>query len=136
MKKYYKAYKKIGKINSSLLNKLGFTTDGYVYASPGVINHIKKHHGKQLTKMDKENLIQIMRKIVEAPEYVGIDGRHGKKGAFQLVKKIDVVLLLGLQIDFEDNYIYISTMYPLTKGKINNRIYSGRLKKYEDMIMI
>ncbi|MDD6795093.1 MAG: hypothetical protein PUE01_06775 [Clostridiaceae bacterium] len=133
MRSYYKAYKKVGKISASLLEELGFATDGYVYASPGVLNHIKKRHGKQLTKKVKNNLIDTMKAIIESPDYVGIDRRSGKNYAFQLVKKIDTTILLGLEVDLEENYIYVSTLYPLTKGKINNKLYSGKLKKYADV---
>lgn len=133
MRSYYKAYKKVGRINTSLAERLGFAFDGSVYASPGVINHIKKRHGKQLTKKVKENLLQIMEGIIENPDYIGVDERRGRVGALELIKKIDNTLLLGLEVDLEERYIYVSTLYPITKGKINNRIYSGRVVKFSDI---
>ncbi len=133
MRSYYKAYKKVGRINTSLAERLGFAFDGSVYASPGVINHIKKRHGKQLTKRVKENLLQIMEGIIENPDYIGVDERRGSVGALELIKKIDNTILLGLEVDLEEKYIYVSTMYPITKGKVNNRIYSGRIVKFSDI---
>ncbi|MDS0524954.1 PBECR2 nuclease fold domain-containing protein [Clostridium sp. SHJSY1] len=133
MRSCYKAYKKVGRINTSLAERLGFAFDGSVYASPGVINHIKKRHGKQLTKKVKENLLQIMEGIIENPDYIGVDERRGLVGALELIKKIDNTLLLGLEVDLEEKYIYVSTLYPITKGKINNRIYSGRMVKFSDI---
>ncbi|MBD7910389.1 PBECR2 nuclease fold domain-containing protein [Clostridium cibarium] len=133
MRSYYKAYKKVGRINTSLAERLGFAFDGSVYASPGVINHIKKRHGKQLTKRVKENLLQIMEGIIENPDYIGVDERRGSGGALELIKKIDNTILLGLEVDLEEKYIYVSTMYPITKGKVNNRIYSGRIVKFSDI---
>ena len=36
-------------------------------------------------------------------------------------------LLLGVELDEEHQYIYVTTMYPITDKKIENRIYSGKL---------
>ncbi|MGG7176052.1 PBECR2 nuclease fold domain-containing protein [Clostridium paraputrificum] len=134
MKGYYKAYRKVGQINTSVAERLGFEFDGYVYASPGVINHIKKHHGKQLTKKVKENLLKVIEDIIEYPDYIGIDRRRGKLGAIEFVKKIDNMLLLGLEVDLEEEYIYVATLYPITKSKINSRLFNGRLIIYEEKI--
>ena len=133
MGSYYKAYKKIGQINTSLAEQLGFSFDGSVYASPGVINHIRKRHGKQLTKRVKSNLLEVMEIIIQEPDYIGVDKRRGTVGALEFIKKIDNTLLLGLEVDLEQKYIYVSTMYPITKGKINNRVFSGRLLRFEDL---
>ncbi|PRR84132.1 hypothetical protein CLVI_04300 [Clostridium vincentii] len=130
---YYKAYKKIGQINTSLAEKLGFSFDGNVYASPGVISHIRKRHGKQLTKRVKCNMLETMEKIIQDPDYIGINKRRGQGGALEFIKKVDSTLLLGLEVDLEKKYIYVATMYPITKGKIDNRIFSGRLVSFEDL---
>jgi len=133
MGSYYKAYKKIGRIDTSLAERLGFSFDGSVYASPGVINHIRKRHGKQLTKRVKSNLLEVMEIIIQQPDYIGVDKRRGTVGALEFIKKIDNTLLLGLEVDLEQKYIYVSTMYPITKGKINNRVFSGRLLRFKDL---
>jgi hypothetical protein len=53
--------------------------------------------------------------------------------SLELVKKVDnIILLLGLEVDLEDQYIYVATMYPITLSKMNARIYKGRLIKVED----
>jgi len=133
MGSYYKAYKKIGQINTSLAERLGFSFDGSVYASPGVINHIRKRHGKQLTKQVKGNLLETMEFIIQEPDYIGVDKSRGEIGALEFIKKIDNTLLLGLEVDLEKKYIYVSTLYPITRGKINNKIFSGRVVKFKDL---
>ena len=133
MRSYYKAYKKVGQINASLAGKLGFSFDGSVYASPGVLSHIKKHHGRQLTRRVKDNLLKVIESILEQPDYIGVDRKRGSKGALELIKKVDTTLLLGLEVDLEEEYIYVSTLYPITKSKIDNRIYSGRIIRYKDL---
>ncbi len=130
MKREYKAYKKVGKIKISISELLELNLPRIVYASPGVINHIKKRHGRQFTKKIKDNIIDIIEKVIKEPEYVGLDYGRGTGDSLELVKKIDnIILLLGLEFDLEDNYIYVATMYPITLSKMNARIYRGRLIK-------
>ena len=133
MKREYKAYKKVGKIKISISELLEPDLPRIVYASPGVINHIKKRHGRQFTKKMKDNIIDIIEKVIKDPEYVGLDYKRGNGGSLELIKKIDnIILLLGLEFDLEDKYIYISTMYPITLSKMNARIFKGRLMKVEE----
>ena len=56
----------------------------------------------------------------------------GNGGSLELVKKIDNILLLGLDVDLEDKYIYVATIYPITESKLNARIHSGRLIAVEE----
>ena len=65
MGKYYRQYKKVGKITTSLTKKLNCAIQRSVYASPGVINHIRKYHSKQLSKNVKENLYRTIENIIE-----------------------------------------------------------------------
>ena len=136
MRKDYKAYKKVGKIKESISDNLELNVPKAVYASPGVINHIKKRHGKQFTKKVKDNIIDIIERIVKEPEYVGAEYDHGNACSIELVKIVDnIIIFLGLEIDMEGEYIYVATMYPLTLSKLNARIYRGKLIKIEDIEM-
>lgn len=136
MKKDYKAYKKVGKIKESIINNLELSIPKAVYASSGVINHIKKRHGKQFTKKVKDNIIDIVERIIKNPDYVGVEYDRGNVQAIELVKRIDnTIIFLGLEIDVEGEYVYVATMYPLTESKLNARIYRGRLVKIEDIEM-
>ena len=133
MKREYKAYKKVGKIKISISELLELNISRTVYASPGVINHIKKRHGRQFTKKMKDNIIDIIERVIKGPEYVGLDYKRAASGSLELIKKVDnIIVLLGLEIDLEDEYIYVATMYPITLSKLNSRIYSGRVRRIED----
>ena len=134
MRREYKAYKKVGKIKISISELLELDLPRNVYASPGVINHIKKRHGKQFTKKMKDNIIDIIERIIKEPEYVGLDYTRIAGGSLELIKKVDnIILLLGLEIDLEEQYIFVATMYPITLSKMNSRIYRGRLLKVENI---
>lgn len=130
MKGNFKDYKRVGQLRLSLAEEVGFPCYGVVYASPGVLNHIRKRHSKQLTKKVKENLLATIEKIIDNPDFVGI--RFDKVPTIELIKKVDATLLLGLQVDEENNYIYVSTLYPITEGKINQRLFSGKLLEYDE----
>ncbi|CUU46449.1 hypothetical protein [Clostridium beijerinckii] len=133
MKREYKAYKKVGKIKISISELLELDLPRIVYASPGVVNHIKKRHGRQFTKKIKDNIIDTIEKVIKDPQYVGVNYKRSVGDSLELVKKIDnIILLLGLEVDLEDQYIYVATMYPITLSKMNSRIYRGRLIKVED----
>ena len=32
-----------------------------------------------------------------------------------------------MEVDKDEGYIYVSTLYPITKSKIDNKIYGGKL---------
>lgn len=128
MKKQYRIYKKIGNLNISLIEELiEYDFPSSVYISSRVINHVIKKHGKQFTKRVKNNIIKIMEEIIKDPDYIGIDPLRINRGAIELVKKIDSNILIALEYDEEGQYIYVSTMYPLTESKVISRINSGRL---------
>lgn len=134
MKREYKAYKKVGKIKISISEVLPIEVPRTVYASPGVINHIKKRHGKQFTKKVKDNIIEIVEKIIREPDYVGIDYKTDKGHSIELVKKMEnTIIFLGLEIDIDEKYIYVATMYPITLSKLNARIYRERLIKIDEI---
>ncbi|NSB16417.1 hypothetical protein [Clostridium beijerinckii] len=133
MKREYKAYKKVGKIKISISELLELDLPRIVYASPGVVNHIKKRHGRQFTKKIKDNIIDTIEKVIKDPQYVGVNYKRAVGDSLELVKKVDnIILLLGLEVDLEEQYIYVATMYPITLSKMNARIYRGRLIKVED----
>ncbi len=130
MRKEYKAYKKVGKLQNSIGELLELDFPKVVYASPGVIKHINKRHGKQLTKKIKENMLEIVEKIIKEPDYFGISNKNNLEKSIELIKKIDnIELLLGLEIDAVDQYIYVATLYPITIGKLNSKLFNGNVVK-------
>ena len=61
------------------------------------------------------------------PDYIGIYKNDEGQTAIEFIKKAYTNLLLGVEVDEEKQYIYVTTMYPITDRKIENRIYSGKL---------
>lgn len=122
-------YHNVGEVNKYMAHLADFEYPGTVYVAPGAIKHIKKGHKSQLNNDVLENLITVIKNIILSPDYVG--HHPEKKGTgIELVKNLGDNLLVGLEVDLNDNYIYVATMYPIKPSKIDNRVYSGRLKKY------
>lgn len=128
MRREYKAYKKVGKLKKSIGELLKLELPDYVYISPGVIKHIKKRHGKQLTKKIKDNIIEVIEEIIREPYYAGIMNKNDGSQSIELIKRVDnIILLLGLDIDMIDKYIYVATLYPITSCKVRGKLFNNRL---------
>ena len=127
MESRFCTYKRVGYLRQRVANELGIEFTGVIYASPGVLKHIFKKHGKQFDNKSKSNILDWMKIILEQPDYVGIHKKEGGETAIEYIKEMYINLLIGVEFDKNRKYIYVSTMYPITKRKINNKLYSGKL---------
>lgn len=128
MEKKYNAYKKIGKIDKKLLKDLGIDFNNEVYIDTSVLRHIKKRHKKQLTKNIIKNISTAIEKVIKSPEYVSIS-KNENNISLKFMKKIDIQIVVVLNFDFEEGYIYIATMYPLVKKRFKSKVESGDVLK-------
>ena len=55
----------------------------------------------------------------------GLPAHMVKRKHFKYSKNV----LLGVKLEKEGQYLYISTMYEVQESKLNRRLYSGRLKE-------
>ena len=127
MESRFCTYKRVGYLRQKIANELGIEFTGVIYASPGVLKHIMKRHGKQLDRKTKASILDWMKKILDDPDYIGIYKNGEGQTAVEFIKTMYTNLLLGVEVDEENEYIYVTTMYPITDKKIANRIYSGKL---------
>lgn len=127
MESRFCTYKRVGYLRQKMANELGIEFTGAIYASPGVLKHIMKRHGKQLDRKTKASILDWMKKILEDPDYIGIYKNSEGQTAVEFIKRVYTNLLLGVEVDEEKEYIYVTTMYPITDKKIENRVYSGKL---------
>lgn len=129
MENRFCTYKRVGYFKERMAENLGVKFTGTIYASPGVVKHIKKRHGKHLGKKIIGNIIDYMREILEKPDYIGVYKLTESEIHVEFIKKDKVNILIGIDIDSKRDYIYVSTMYPITDGKIYSRLYSGKIIK-------
>ncbi len=129
MENRFYTYKRVGYFNNRMAENLGVKFTGTIYASPGVIKHIKKRHGKHLGKKIISNIIEYMREILEKPDYIGVYRLTENETHVEIIKKDKANILIGIDINSKRDYIHVSTMYPITDSKIYNRLYSGKIIK-------
>ena len=127
MESRFCTYKRVGYLRQKIANELGIEFTGVIYASPGVLKHIMKRHGKQLDRKTKASILDWMKKILDDPDYIGIYKNGEGQTAVEFIKRVYTNLLLGVEVDEEKEYIYVTTMYHITDKKIENRVYSGKL---------
>ncbi len=118
----------VGFIKSEIANLGNFPFSGKVYMAPGVARHVMRKHGRDLGKYIMAHMEDYIEDIIANPEYIGA---HPKKvgKSLELVKKIDKNLLVALEVDLDEDYIYVASFYPITSSKLENRIFSGRFKE-------
>lgn len=126
---------KVGKISKEIASIANFNFTGDVFATPGAIKHIQKRHkfGKNsLTPKVMNNLLSVIKQVISSPDYIG---KHPNKigNSIELVKKIHNNILVAVEVDLDNDYIYVSSMYAISDGKIRNRVNSGRFIKFLDV---
>ena len=92
-----------------------------IVQSEGLEKHIVKRHPNCLQYLNK------IGEIISTPDYIGVNPKEC--GSFELIKQYDNNILVGIKLDIKNNYYYIATLHDIKQSKIENRLYSGRLKK-------
>ena len=97
-----------------------------IYRSKGLPAHlIKQKHFNCLKHIDN------IPDIIKNPDFIGINpNEHGD--TVELIKVFDKNILIGIKLDLDENYLYVSTMHEIQESKLNRRLYSGRIKKITD----
>ena len=116
---------KVGKYNHRFNEILGIEIDELdIYRSKGLPAHmLKRKHFKCLKYIDN------IPEIIEHPDYIGVN--PNEQGiSIELVKRYADNIMIGIKLDTDGNYLYVSTMYDIQKSKISRRLYSGRLKEF------
>lgn len=117
---------KVGKYNNSLNSVLGINLSEFdIYRSKGLPAHmLKSRHEKCLKYID------YIPDIINHPDYIGINPNETRTDSIELIKRYKDNILIGIKLDKSRNYLYISTMYDIQESKIQRRLHSGRLKKF------
>lgn len=96
-----------------------------IFRSKGLPAHmLKRKHYKCLKYID------YIPDIIANPDYIGINPNESGD-SIELVKQYEDHVLLGIKLDMDGRYLYVSTMYDVQESKVSRRLHSGRLKKIE-----
>ena len=121
-------YVAIGEIDKQIAEQVGFFYEGTIYMAPGVKKHIKKRHGHELSESILSDLEKYIQLVVTEPDYVGA---HPTKGGdtMEFIKEFSPNILVSIAIDIKNNYIYVSSLYPITDAKLVKGLENNRFKK-------
>ena len=90
------------------------------------IENLRKH----LEKRNHDNMIKYLSRIselLENPDYIGINPRERGR-SIEYVIQLEENVLIGIKLDYKNEYFYIATMHEISELKLNQRIKNGRLK--------
>lgn len=97
-----------------------------IYRSKGLPAHlIKRNHFVCLKHIDD------IPDIIKNPDYVGINPNESDN-TIELIKVLDKNILVGIKLNTDENYLYVSTMYDIQESKLIRRLHSGRIIKLVD----
>ena len=116
---------KVGKYNSKFNEILGLDIKNFeIYRSKGLRSHmIKRNHFNCLKYID------YIPDIILKPDYIGVN--PNEQGiSIELIKKYADNVLIGIKLDTDGEYLYVSTMHEVQQSKISRRLYSGRVKEF------
>ena len=94
-----------------------------IYRSKGFPTHlINKKHFNCLKH------ISSISDIIENPDYIGVNPNEDGD-TIELIKILNKYILVGIKLNSDENYLYVSTMHEIQDSKLNRRLHSGRIKK-------
>lgn len=115
----------VGLYDETFNSYLPFTfSPNMIYQSSGLQKHIQKRHPECLC------YLPMLPDIISSPDYIGINPNE-KEPSFELVKRFDKNIQIGIKFDCKNKYLYVATLHTITTGKINHGIDNGRLKKID-----
>lgn len=117
---------KVGKYNTKFNDILGIEIDEMdIYRSKGLPAHmIKSRHEKCLKYID------YIPDIIKNPDYIGVSPNENETKSIELIKRYKDNILIGIKLDSDNEYLYVSTMHNIQENKIERRLHSGRIKNF------
>lgn len=95
-----------------------------IYRSKGLPAHmVKRKHYNCLKYVD------YISDIIASPDYIGINPNEPEK-SLELIKCYKDNVMIGIKLDSNGQYYYVSTMFDIQKSKIDRRLHSGRIRKF------
>ena len=116
---------KVGKYNPKFNDILGIDIKDFeIYRSKGLPSHmVKRKHYNCLKYID------YIPDIILEPDYIGMNPNEAGK-SIELIKRYENNVLVGIKLDSDSEYLYVSTMHDVQESKIIRRLHSGRIKEF------
>lgn len=116
---------KIGKYNIKFNKILDLELDALdIYRSKGLPTHmVKRKHFNCLKYID------YLPDIILNPDYIGINPNESGT-SLEIIKKYKDNVMVGVKLDVDGDYFYVSTIHDIQESKIKRRLHSGRIKEF------
>lgn len=117
----------VGKYKSEFNSILGINIEPKdIYRSKGLPAHmLKSKHAKCLKYID------YIPDIIDNPDYIGINPNENGTESIELIKRYRDNVMIGIKLDKDNDYLYVSTMHDIQESKIQRRLHSGRIKEFK-----
>nr|WP_300789406.1 PBECR2 nuclease fold domain-containing protein [uncultured Acetatifactor sp.] len=121
----------VGKYKSEFNSMLGLNIEPKdIYRSKGLPAHmLKSKHGKCLKYID------YIPDIIDNPDYIGINPNESGSESIELIKRYRDNVMIGIKLDKDNDYLYVSTMHGIQESKNQRRLHSGRSKNFRLTIL-
>nr|DAJ77301.1 MAG TPA: nuclease [Caudoviricetes sp.] len=93
-----------------------------IVQSSGLVAHVQKRHPQQIQYLNN------LQDILNQPDYIG--SNPNQPNSIELIKCYSDNILIAINLDSANEYYFIASLYEITQSKINNKLNSGRFKKY------
>ena len=116
---------KVGKYNPKFNEILGIEIDELeIYRSKGLPTHmVKRKHFNCLKYID------YIPDIIESPDYIGVNPNEDGT-SIEIIKRYKDNVMIGIKLDTDGEYLYVSTVHDVQESKIARRLHSGRIKEF------
>ena len=74
-------------------------------------------------------LVTYIPDIIDNPDYIGINPNENGTGSIELIKRYKDNVLVGIKLDTNNSYLYVSTMHDIQESKVQRQLHSGRIKE-------
>lgn len=117
----------VGRYKSKFNDILGINIEPKeICRSKGLPAHmLKSKHAKCLKYID------YIPDIIESPDYIGINPNENGTESIELIKRYRDNVMIGIKLDKDNDYLYVSTMHDIQESKIQRRLHSGRIKEFK-----
>lgn len=116
----------VGEYKSEFNSILGINIEPKkIYRSKGLPAHmLKSKHANCLKYID------YIPDIIENPDYIGRNPNEKGTESIELIKRYRDNVMVGIKLDKDTDYLYVSTMHDIQESKIKRRLHSGRIKEF------
>lgn len=115
----------VGKYNPKFNEILGLDLEELdIYRSKGLPAHmIKRKHFNCLKYID------FIPDIIENPDFIGVNPNESGK-SIEIIKRYKDNVMIGIKLDTDGEYLYVSTVHDVQESKIKRRLHGGRIKEF------